>query len=282
MLANDYCVFIPTYKRANNVITYKTLKKEGYTGKIYLVVDDKDPQLDEYKKIYKEKVLVFSKDEISKRIDVVDNFPEKNSVIYARNKIPELAKEVGVKYYLVLDDDYQYFCYRRCFGKKLLEFRCKNLDDIILACFDYLSKTDLIDCFCFSQNGDFIGGADSFESIGGKRKIMNSFFCKTDKPFEWKARMNDDVSTNLYNGQRGKLFFTINDVSIRQKETQGQNGGLTDMYLDLGTYIKSFYSVIVSPNCCKISAMGSNDLRIHHKILWNKSCPKLIRERFKK
>ena len=111
---------------------------------------------------------------------------------------------------------------------------------------------------------------------------MNSFFCKTEKPFVWKARMNDDVSTNPYNGQRGKLFFTINDVSVKQAETQTSSGGLTDMYLDLGTYIKSFYSIIVSPNCCKISTLGNNDLRIHHKILWNKSCPKLIRERYRK
>ena len=111
---------------------------------------------------------------------------------------------------------------------------------------------------------------------------MNSFFCKTDKPFEWKARMNDDVSTNLYNCQRGKLFFTINDVSVHQGLTQANAGGLTDMYIDLGTYVKSFYSVIVSPNCCKISTLGNNDLRIHHKIFWNKSCPKLIREKYKK
>lgn len=281
MMENDYCVFIPSYKRANNVLTYKTLRLGGYNGKIYIVVDDKDPMIDEYKKKFKD-VLVFSKDEISKNIDVVDNFPQKNSVIYARNAIPLLAKEVGVKYYLVLDDDYERFTYRRCYGEKLKGFRVLKLGEIILACFEYLEKTDLIDCFCFAQEGDFIGGADSFESIGGKRKIMNSFFCKTDKPFEWKARMNDDVSTNLYNGQRGKLFFTINDVSIKQAETQTSDGGLTDMYLDMGTYVKSFYSVIVSPNCCKISTLGNNDLRIHHKIFWNKSCPKLIREENKK
>lgn len=256
MLTNDYCVFIPTYKRAHNVITYKMLRDGGYTGKIYLVIDDSDPEMDEYKKLYKDEVLVFSKE--------------------------EMAKEVGVKYYLVLDDDYSWFSYRRCFGKRLREFRCNHLNEIFVACFDFLEKCDLIDCFCFSQNGDYIGGADSFEAIGGKRKIMNSFFCKTDKPFPFKGRINEDVCTNLYYGQRGRLFFTINDVSVKQAETQTSDGGLTDIYLDLGTYIKSFYSVIVSPNCCKVSTMGNNDLRIHHKILWNKSCPKLIRERYKK
>ena len=47
MLENDYCVFIPTYKRARNVITYKTLREGGYNGKIYLVVHDTDTELAE-------------------------------------------------------------------------------------------------------------------------------------------------------------------------------------------------------------------------------------------
>lgn len=127
MLMNDYCVFIPTYKRSENVETYKTLRSGGYTGKIYLVVDDKDPELEVYRNKYKDQVLVFSKDEIAKRIDVCDNFSEKNSVIYARNKIPELARDVGVKYYLVLDDDYNRFSYRRCYGDVLRTFRCLQL-----------------------------------------------------------------------------------------------------------------------------------------------------------
>lgn len=282
MLTNDYCVFIPTHKRADNVETYRTLREGGYDGLIYLVVDDQDPDLELYKKKYKKQVLVFSKDEIAQRTDVADNFQDRKGVIFARNKIPELAKEVGVKYYLVLDDDYNRFSYRRCYGDVLRIFKCLQLGDIILACFDFLEKADLVDCFCFAQEGDFIGGAGSFEAIGGKRKIMNSFFCKTDKPFEWKGRINEDVVTNLYNGQRGKLFFTINDLSLKQQITQANKGGLTEMYLDIGTYIKSFYSVIISPNCCKVNTIGNNDLRIHHKIHWNLSCPKLIREKYKK
>lgn len=57
-------------------------------------------------------------------------------------------------------------------------------------------------------------------------------------------------------------------------------GGLTDAYLDSGTYVKSFYSVIAVPNCVKISAMGSKDLRIHHKVDWNKAVPKLLRAEY--
>lgn len=40
-MKNDkFAVFILTHGRAENVITVKTLKKAGYTGETYLVIDD--------------------------------------------------------------------------------------------------------------------------------------------------------------------------------------------------------------------------------------------------
>ena len=39
MVKNNYCVFIISNNRPNKVLTYDTLKKSGYTGKIFLVID---------------------------------------------------------------------------------------------------------------------------------------------------------------------------------------------------------------------------------------------------
>ena len=33
-------IFIPTYNRPNNIITYETLKKQNYNGDIYFIVGD--------------------------------------------------------------------------------------------------------------------------------------------------------------------------------------------------------------------------------------------------
>lgn len=275
-------VFILTYGRANNVYTYKTLKEAGYTGKIYLIVSDDDSQLDEYFKIYGNDVIVFSKEEARQITDLADNFEKRNIVVFARNKAFEIAKDLKLDCFCVLDDDYKRFSYRRCFGNKLKAFKVLNLQNIIDACYYYLMKTDTIDCFAFAQEGDFIGGANSFENIGFKRKIMNGYFFKTDRPIRFIGSINEDLTASTYEGQRGKYLFTINDVSIAQLITQSNKGGLTEAYLDSGIYIKSFYSVIASPNCVKISAMGSKDLRIHHKVNWNKCCPKLLKEVYKK
>ena len=47
-----FCVLILTHGRANNVVTHRTLRKLGYTGPIYLVIDNTDKQKDEYINTY--------------------------------------------------------------------------------------------------------------------------------------------------------------------------------------------------------------------------------------
>ena len=60
---------------------------------------------------------------------------------------------------------------------------------------------------------------------------------------------------------------------------------MTDTYIDSGTYIKSFYSVMYCPASVKISVLGDNrspHYRIHHAINWNTAVPKTIREEHRK
>jgi hypothetical protein len=72
---------------------------------------------------------------------------------------------------------------------------------------------------------------------------------------------------------------------VNQEVTQANKGGMTDLYVDSGTYIKSFYSVMYSPSCVQIGLMGDprgERARIHHKINWHKTAPKILREEWKK
>jgi len=275
-------IFILTYKRSGNVITYKKLKEAKCKEQIYFVVGDDDPELEQYKKIYKEKIIVFSKSEIRPEVDLCDNFEKTKAVVYARNQVFKIAENLGLDYFCVLDDDYTSFLYRRPFGNVLKGFQMKDIQKPFDYTFDYLAKTKNLDCLAWSQGGDFIGGAEKYYRDIGKHKIMNVYFFKTDRKIRFMGSINEDLNASVYEGSRGKVFFTIFDASITQKITQEQSGGLTDLYLDLGTYIKSFYSVIVAPNCIKISSMGNKDLRIHHKVDWKKASAMIIREKYKK
>ena len=51
-LIDNFAIFILTHGRASNIPTIKSVRKSGYTGKIWLIIDDEDSQADEYKKNY--------------------------------------------------------------------------------------------------------------------------------------------------------------------------------------------------------------------------------------
>ena len=282
-MRDNFAVFILTHGRPNRVLTLDTLKKCNYTGKWYLVIDNEDDKADEYYKKYgKDKVLMFDKLAISKTFDTCDTFDDRRTIVYARNVCFKLAKELGIDYFLELDDDYTEFRFRVEKEGILRTIYCRHIDEVFEAMLDFLDIPS-ISTVALAQTGDFIGGTES-NVFKQKlcRKAMNSFFCKTNKPFTFIGRINEDVNTYVNLGTKGKLLFTVAECSLDQLATQSNNGGMTDIYLDSGTYVKSIYSVITNPSCVKIGLMGQSNKRIHHKILWNYCLPKILNEKYKK
>jgi len=281
-IKDDFAVFILSHGRANNVKTIKTLNDSHYTGKTYIICDDEDDQIEDYKKIKCDGVIVFNKMEQIEITDTEDNFKDHRLVIYARNKCHDIAKELKLKYFLVLDDDYTEFCFRYKDNGHLRAKKMNNANKIFNSMCDFLETSNAI-TVAMSQAGDFIGGAEN-GNIDKEisRKAMNSFFCMTERPFKYYGSINEDVNSYIYNGMIGKLMFTIYKPSLIQTQTQSSKGGLTDIYLASGTYVKSFYSVIIEPSCARVAVMNTKNPRIHHKILWNNCCPKILNQKFKK
>jgi len=280
---NDFCIFILTHGRPDNIKTIDALQKSNYTGKFYIIIDDEDATSEKYFQKYGDKVIMFSKSEIEKKFDTGDNFENRGSAIHARNVCFELAKKVGVKYFMQLDDDYSAFEFRIYKNFKSVPKNIKCLDDVINAVLKFYKKINA-ETIAFAQGGDFIGGAQNnfAKNPNLRRKAMNSFICSVDRPFKFQGTMNDDVNTYTQLGSTGKLFFTIPTLSIVQTTTQASKGGITELYLQNGTYVKSFYSVMYSPSSVKISMMGDTHRRIHHKINWNNTTPCIIDENLKK
>lgn len=287
-MIDNFAVFILTHGRSDKVYTYTTLRNQGYTGKIYLLVDNEDKEIENYKKKYKDQVIVFNKQDAIDYTDSGDNFKKRNSVVYARNWNFIVAKELGIKYFWQLDDDYTTFRYTANHEKQYITSNTgmKNFDKLLSICIEFMKKSNF-DCIAWAQGGDFIGGPGSglfkkFQKGQIPRKIMNSFLCDSDKPFKFMGRINEDVNCYVELGKQGKLFGTIAQLRLEQKETQSNSGGLTEIYLDLGTYVKSFYSVMYSPSCVSIIEMGVKNRRLHHKIHWKNAIPMIIDEKFKK
>lgn len=275
-------MFILTHGRPDNVLTYSTLKKCGYNGKIYLVVDNEDNHIKKYQDNFGEEfVKIFDKKAMADSIDEANNFDNRKVIVHARNYCFTLAKELGYKYFIQLDDDYYEFIYK--FSDTKGQVLSKDINKIFNLMFDFYNKTDALS-ICFAQTGDFIGGVDNGKGVYrfAKRKCMNSFFCSTDREFQFLGSINEDVNTYTTLASRGGLFLTIPVFAINQKDSQTQKDGMSDIYKLQGTYIKSFTTVLMQPSNVKVSIMNATHKRIHHSIAWKNTTPMIVSQYFKK
>lgn len=286
MTPDDFAVFVLSHNRPDDVATVTSLQKAGYSGRLYVVVDTRDPALLRYKEAFKDRLLVFDKDDVS--FDQCDNFADRRSVVYARNASWALAEQVGAKMFLQLDDDYVNFSWR--FDSELRYVPAtrliKNFDAVCVSMLRFL-ETSGAASVAFAQGGDFVGGVNGSNDACVvpqlKRKVMNSFFCRTDRPFKFLGRVNEDVNTYTALANVGTLFLTVTQLGLVQRQTQQTAGGMTELYLTSGTYVKSFYSVMVLPSAVKVSVLhGQQSSRLHHKVSWRHAVPKIVRESLRK
>lgn len=286
-MRDDFCAFILTHGRPDRVHTYTTLRRSGYTGRIYLVIDDEDDAAPEYRRRFGDEVLVFSKATVAAEIDEADNTGDRRAIVYARNACWDLAREVGVRYFIQLDDDYNSGFYIR--WNSAIEYgntpRIKqSIEAVFDAMIDFLDASGAL-TVAMSQGGDHIGGGDGRGGPRLTRKAMNSFVCSVDRPFQFRGRINEDVNTYTCGSREGLLFFTVMQAQVNQLATQSNAGGMTETYLAGGTYLKSFYSVMFCPSGVRVGEMGdprSPHYRLHHDIDWPRVAPKILHERHRK
>jgi len=117
----------------------KTLQRQGYSGKWYMVIDDEDDAADDYCRNFgEEHIVTFCKQEAVDRADTMDNLDEHRNdsvplpgiplplkgfhgdhvigspmgTLSARHWSFRIARDLGLKYFLMLDDDYSDFLFR--------------------------------------------------------------------------------------------------------------------------------------------------------------------------
>ena len=226
----NFAAFILTHGRPDNVETFRKLRYHGYTGRIYLIIDNEDAAADRYReKFGDDNVIVFDKKAMAAKTDAGNNFDDRKVVVYARNANFDIAESLGLTHFVQLDDDYWQFKTRIDSGAKTM----RNLDTAFAATLEFLDNTGATSV-AWSQGGDHIGG---FKGIMLKRKVMNSFFCRVDRRFQFSGFINEDVTTYVLEGSRGRLFFTFYGLQLDQIKTQSNSGGLTDVYLQRGTFL---------------------------------------------
>lgn len=288
MKNKNFVAFILSHGRADRVVTYDSLKKSGYTGRIVIVLDNEDPSAPEYiSRFGSENVVIFDKAAIAETFD--EGVPgDRRTIVYARNACFDIARKLGYRYFIELDDDYTVFEWR--FDNRLRyitkDKAVCNLDAVFDIMLDFFKKIPA-KSIAMAQGGDYLGGGAGGEGkqLRTKRKAMNSFICDTERQFTFLGRINEDVNTYTRNTSTCDLFLQIQQVCLLQKQTQSNAGGMTEVYLDSGTYLKSFFTVMYQPSSVKVRTMGNeyvNQKRLHHRVNWMLTAPKILKEKFKK
>jgi len=288
-MRTDFAAFILTHGRANNCPTYHSLRRGGYTGRIVVLIDDLDQQRKQYEANFPGEVVVFDKKAAVSRTDACDNYGKHNSVVFARNEVFRIARDMGLKWMVQLDDDYTQWGFKMDSSRHYLsrEIMITHLDRVFESVLRFMESAPQVLTLAFAQGGDFIGGAGNPIYEKGfttplLRKAMNTFFFRVNDSPTFRGRVNDDVNLSLEYGQRGAVCFTMPMIRIWQAATQEAAGGCTDIYREFGTYIKSFYSVLLAPASVTIRLMGEKHQRLHHHVKWSQAVPKIIDERYRK
>lgn len=242
----DYIVFIISHKKPDEVRTLKALNDSGFFGDYRIIIDSWDETAEKYEQNYPGKIEIFDKDEIKKTFDIMDNFNIFSSAVYARNFSYELAKKLGYKYFILLDDDLIKFMYVFTEGEKFKKLQIQNINAVFENIVNYLSNTNC-SIFSFSQDGGNFGGPKGRYSKGCGRTISQCMICKTEKSSRFCGTQNEDFNISIKHFEDITLEFFCVVVSSPQR------GSNSDMYKNVGFYKSSFYSFMLRPSGVKLS-----------------------------
>ena len=275
-MRDDFAVIIISHGRPD-CETVKTLKGCGYTGKMFVLVDDEDKTLSEYKARYGDSLCIFTKEE---NFDIGDNFGRPNTIAtFARNECWNVADEKKLKYFLMLDDDLKSISIRYEDDGSLRGKSVKDADKVFEAVCEFMDNTPVA-CTGFGLPIDYIGGVFSTDD----RHIMNAYVLRVSERFDFKGRYSEDTITPVLECTAGKIFQKIQniqmvfDVWTPQKKTKA--GGCQEAYRDNDSYVLRFYAVMFAPSC--VVVRPSKNEGWDNTTKYHMAFPKIVSERLKK
>lgn len=270
-MREDFAIFVLSHGRAKTIATVNAFLKAGYTGKYFIILDDMDDQISEYKKRFGDHCVVFPKKEVAKSTDTMDNFGKLSIPLYARNWSFDFAKEQGLKYFLQCDDDIKDFTGKYVDGSgRFKTVKITNFDRVTEALIEFIETDDRIAVTAFSNAGGFFGGKNGRYKDGLGRTINQAMLFRTDCGCRFVGTQNEDLNISLRHFD--KLTFECYSVVVTSPQRGTNAGGIA--YDSM--YESNFYSVIMSPSCIKITDGGKM------KRLSANMFPKIISDRWRK
>lgn len=272
-------IFIPSYHRPTNIKTAKYFVGIGYEpAKIHVFIDSEADDAQQYQEECDKlgiNLHVFDMDEARRRYDYVHRASEsRRSAGQARNMFQDFAKENGIDFYMVQDDDTKNY-QNRYMG---IHFYEADLHMILLF-FEWMEnfmKKHHIGCFGMCQSGDFYGDV-KLSLI--KKKIMNTTFYLMPYVYRGERGVQDD-DTSMFVGMLNEGYFAGSlqfGPTLLQELSATQKGGLTDLYNECKLLNKALVTPIQFPSAIIAERQKMNGNRLHHRINYRYLAPMLIK-----
>lgn len=282
-MCNDFAVFICTHGRPNNQTTLQFLRKQGYTGKIYLVLDDTDSTIQQYIDTYNpDMILVFDKQHYIDTNDVGSLPPNFKTILYAKNAVEDMAIDLGLKAFVVADDDVKSFRLRAPIDDKhMCSYRVENMDEVIDAYCEFMLDNDFT-AVGFCNNVQYAAGIEVFNNnnIQKYRVPYNFVFRNTKYKVEWLSSFGEDIITAM---EYGKVGHKMIDLPCVQFETippgKALPGGMSDIYNSISEFSLVFYYFMYNPSAMKLR-IRKNEW--NEQIQKNNIFPKIISSAYRK
>ena len=276
-----YAAFILTHGRPNNQKTYNTLKELGFTRKIYLVLDDQDPTIQQYIDNYgEENIIVFNKAKFIAQTDTGLSEPVSKFAVFARNAIESIAQEMGYKYFIMMDDDIYKFRLRQDVDGSLKTFPLNGIiDEVFDACFRYVDSANLA-CLSPGVSKVYRCGVQALDWNNKYRICVNCFFRNGAFKVNWRLNMFEDLITNLDCSTEGQVWLTYIPLQADLGEFNGKvEGGNTDVYRTFDGFKMAFMSIVSHPECNDMKFFNGHWKPVTHT---STAINRIIPEKYKK
>lgn len=288
-MRDDFAVFICTHGRPGKQLTLNTLKKCGYTGKWYLVLDDTDKAIQQYIDNYgAEHIIVFNKNYYinSDRYDNGDNQLHAKCVVYAKRAVEDIALAKKLSIFLLADDDVTKLTIRFPTDNCLSRLAISEIDNIFEMYCEYMLSGNLCTLGVGTPTNYFIGKEAFFEKnlCGTNRPLPYNFtFRNTAYKVDWLSWFAEDTitlyqSSNVGNVWIADLYLMFECLPIGDSSI---SGGMADIYRTNTDFELQFCAIKYCPQRLLLKDYYKNG-----KMLFKRnnvaSFPKIISGRYKK
>jgi hypothetical protein len=273
--------FILTHGRPNRQLTLQTLLDTGYTGEWYLVLDDQDSTIQEYIDNYgKDHIIVFDKNHYVSVADFGNREPVWGCALYARNAIEDIARDMGLDYYIMSDDDITKFRYRFLDNGSVKSVSVTNSIDEILNAFLTLLRTSGASAISPGIPQAFMQGKETYspQNFYKLRKCYQFIFRDVSQQVKWRMPMYEDGVVSFDNNREGHLFLQIPYLQIDTVKLCTAKGGMHDAYRSSPEFNQCFHAKMCYPDAFEIKMYKDHFIAsVNH----GNSVPHIISDSFK-